>query len=99
VIDRLARDLMREFPATVGFSEHNLYRMRAFYLGYAEEGARDSSKASSIKIAQAVLLLPGAVLKQLGAELDGKNIPASVATLPWGHNVLLLQKPRAPRSP
>ncbi len=39
-----------------------------------------------------MLLLPHAVLKQLGAELDGKNVPASVATLPWGHNVLLLQK-------
>jgi len=110
VIDRLARDLMREFPATAGFSEHNLYRMRAFYLGYAEEGAivaqavlelpadsaKDSSKASSIKVAQAVLLLPGVILKQLGAELDGKNVPASVATLPWGHNVLLLQKIKNP---
>jgi len=40
VIDQLARDLMREIPATAGFSEHNLYRMRAFYLGYdKEEGA------------------------------------------------------------
>ena len=53
-------------------------------------------KRSSIKVAQAVLLLPGAVLKQLGAELDGKNVPASVATLPWGHNVLLLQKIKNP---
>jgi predicted nuclease of restriction endonuclease-like (RecB) superfamily len=110
VIDRLAGDLMREFPGVAGFSEHNLYRMRAFYIGYAEEGtmvaqavlewraaiARTSSKDSSKIVAQAVLLLPDAVLKRLGSELDGTNLPASVAMLPWGHNVLLLQKIKNP---
>ncbi len=80
LIDRLARVLMREFPASVGFTEHNLCPMRAFYLGYAEEGAI---------VAQAVLLLPGVFLKQLGAELDGKNVRASLAALSWGQTVLL----------
>lgn len=28
MVDRLARDFIREFPATAGFSERNLYRMR-----------------------------------------------------------------------
>ena len=36
VLDRLSRDLMREFPKMAGFSRDNLYRMRAFYLSYAE---------------------------------------------------------------
>jgi predicted nuclease of restriction endonuclease-like (RecB) superfamily len=110
VLDRLSRDLIREFPKIAGFSRDNLYRMRAFYLSYAEGaeivaqsvpqlGSRPPtgpSKASYIKVAHAVPQLPAAVLKQLGAELDGKNVPASAAALPWGHNILLLQKIKDP---
>lgn len=110
VIDRLSRDLMREFPKMAGFSRDNLYRMRAFYLSYAEGAAivaqlvpqlessatSTGSKTGSKKVAQAVPPLPDAVLKQLGAELDGKNVPPSAAALPWGHNVLLLQKIKHP---
>src|ERR1700683_1000081 len=39
VIDLLARDLIAAFPQMAGFSRANLYRMRAFYLGYDEAAA------------------------------------------------------------
>jgi len=35
IVNRLADDLRREFPATRGFTRRNLYYGRAFYLGYA----------------------------------------------------------------
>ena len=50
--------------------------MRAFYLGYAPE---------QLILPQAVRELPAALVDQLGAELDGKNVPASAAAVPWGH--------------
>lgn len=38
VLQRLARDLKAAFPDMGGFSQRNLYRMRAFYLTYRAEG-------------------------------------------------------------
>lgn len=37
VVERLADDLRREFPGVTGFSASNLWRMRSFYMAYAEE--------------------------------------------------------------
>jgi DUF1016 N-terminal domain len=37
VVDRLARDLQREFSGVAGFSAQNLWKMRAFLLAYTEE--------------------------------------------------------------
>ena len=34
VVERLARDLQREFPGTAGFSPRNIWRMRSFYLAW-----------------------------------------------------------------
>ena len=87
VIDRLAEDLAREFPEMKGFSRHNLYRMSAFYLAYSEE---------VLIVAQPVLQLPQSMVKQLVAELEEKNLPQAVGEIPWGHNVMLLQKLRDP---
>lgn len=63
VIDRLCRDIQNEFPGIEGFSKSNIFRMRAFYLGYA-------------RVAQAVRLL--------------NDLP--IARIPWGHNILLIEK-------
>jgi predicted nuclease of restriction endonuclease-like (RecB) superfamily len=36
IVEKLAQDIQAEFPGISGFSTANLWRMRAFYLGYAE---------------------------------------------------------------
>lgn len=36
VIERLAADIQREFPGIEGFSANNIWRMRAFYVAYAD---------------------------------------------------------------
>jgi predicted nuclease of restriction endonuclease-like (RecB) superfamily len=36
IIDQIGEDLQREFPGTSGFSRHNIYRMRAFYVAYSD---------------------------------------------------------------
>src|SRR5437868_2730054 len=35
VVERLASDLRREFPGAEGFSRHNMWYMRAFYLAWS----------------------------------------------------------------
>jgi predicted nuclease of restriction endonuclease-like (RecB) superfamily len=36
VVEQLAKDIQQEFPGISGFSIANLWRMRSFYLGYAD---------------------------------------------------------------
>lgn len=71
VVERLSKDLKKEFPALSGFSSRNLWRMRSLYLAYTEEISN---------------------LPQPVAEIDGKSLPPLVADIPWGHNIILLEK-------
>lgn len=83
VVEHLADDLQKAFPGVGGFSRSNVFRMRAFYLAYrpVEEVAQAvPQKKPTRKVAQAVRQLPDA------------GPPAAVAGLPWGHNVVLIQK-------
>lgn len=58
VVERLSRDLIREYADSQGFSRDNLWRMRMFYLEYK----------------------------------DGQKLAQLVPELPWGHNILIMQK-------
>ncbi|MEO1403034.1 MAG: PDDEXK nuclease domain-containing protein [Cyanobacteria bacterium J06635_1] len=62
VIDRLAKDLKRNFPDMTGFSSRNLKYMRAFAEAYPDE----------------------------------QIVQRSVAQIPWGHNVRLLDALKDP---
>jgi len=83
VVEMLSADLRREFPAMQGFTANNVWRMRAFYSAYAE---------TSKKLAQPVQESASEKLARPVQELDKDGPPAEVAGLPWGHNILLLQK-------
>lgn len=86
VLERLATDLRRAFPGVAGFSRANLFRVRAFYLAWG--GA------------------PGIVaqpVRQLAADTSADAeqafaaaVPPAIAQLPWGHNVVLLERVKHP---
>ena len=85
VLERLADDLQKSLPGISGFSRSNVFRMRAFYLAYrtgkVARPVRQSKRTK--KVAQAV--------RQLG-----EGPPEPVGHIPWGHNVVLLQKVKDP---
>ncbi|GJG89770.1 hypothetical protein tb265_49510 [Gemmatimonadetes bacterium T265] len=83
VVARLAADLRREFPGARGFSERNVRSARAFYLAYAG----DATATPEVPPAGAIRQQPVA---ETGAASGGP--PDPVAALPWGHNLLLLEK-------
>jgi len=87
VVERLAEDLHEAFPKMDGFSPRNVWRMRAFYLAWTEGGKQNQPSGGN---------LDAKILPQLVAELTGPNLPRPVAEIPWGHNVLLLEKISAP---
>lgn len=91
VIPRLAADLKNELPEEKGFSERNIKRMLAFYREYsaaeivprpvAQLGVANTSTGKVPQtVAQMTGMVESAILQQL------------VAQLPWGHNILLMEK-------
>ena len=108
VIDRLAADIQRDFPRIRGFSPGNIWRMRAFFLAYCDsrrtlpQPASDSGDAilaqparelpGSGKVAQSVPESPSTIPSRAVTELENVVLPRAVAEIPWGHNIVLLQK-------
>ncbi len=92
VIPQLARDLKNELPEVKGFSERNIGRMIQFYRVYplifsnlpqAVAKLSDSEKGQQTNSPQAVAQFPVP---------EWANLQQLVAQLPWGHNILLIQK-------
>ena len=82
VVERLAEDLQKEFPGTAGMSSLNLWRMRAFYSAYRNQAgilSQAATESSPQKLSQPVT--ESAIVP-----------PEPMASLPWGHNILLLHK-------
>lgn len=82
IVEKLASDIRREFPGIEGFSPRNVWRMRAFYLAWvpSEPMPLAVHKKNRKELPRAV------------ADLDRRSPPQPVAEIPWGHNVILLEK-------
>jgi predicted nuclease of restriction endonuclease-like (RecB) superfamily len=105
VVEMLSADLRREFPEMAGLSALNLWRMRAFYLAYAvsdqklSQPVTESDSAPHQKLKQPVSetsVQPGRQLQsQKLSQAVTQSVRAAielVASLPWGHNIVLMQK-------
>ena len=93
VIPRLARDIRNELPEEKGFSERNIKRMLRFYREYpnilpimpqAVAQLQQAENKDVIIVQQAVDQLPvterSVILQRL------------VTQIPWGHNILLMER-------
>jgi predicted nuclease of restriction endonuclease-like (RecB) superfamily len=87
VVERLAADIQREFPGIEGFSPLNLWRMRAFYQAYAPIQKELSQAAIELKNRKKTTRTTSK-LSQPATELP----PPETLSIPWFHNVLLIQK-------
>jgi predicted nuclease of restriction endonuclease-like (RecB) superfamily len=87
VIERLAGDLRKEFPDLRGFSSSNIWRMRSFYQAY-----RTKARRSEITNSKPVKAKNEAILAQPVRELEPGALPDVLAGLPWGHNVVLVER-------
>jgi len=91
IIPRLVRDIRNELPEVKGFSERNIGYMVRFFREYADPPI----------LQQAVAKLGGSLtedeaLFQTGQKTAPKgnhlNLQQYVAKIPWGHNILLMEK-------
>jgi predicted nuclease of restriction endonuclease-like (RecB) superfamily len=101
VVERLAKDLQKSFPEMEGLSALNLWRMRSFYLVWSEglllPPAQKTLPAEILS--QAVTELPATPAKKSALQKLSQPVtespaapPEPIASLPWGHNVVLLHK-------
>ncbi len=100
VVERLAADLQKEFAGVAGFSAQNIWKMRAFYLAWTDQ-VRNLSQVvreseTTTNLSQPVRESADRILQQAVRELDGRNLPKTVAEVPWGHNTELLFKLKNP---
>ncbi len=123
VVERLAKDLQKEFPGVDGFSERNIWRMRLFYSAWQNPDSilpqavpelveskelpqRVADLPSSSKLQQPV----GVFTRARKIAQPAREVPASpnlqqpvadsppqpLASIPWGHNIVLLEKLKEP---
>ena len=83
---QMSKDLMAEFPEIKGFSHRNLQIMRKWVRFWSNPSAIGQQLAAQIT----------AIAQQPAAQILLLNAPQLVAQIPWGHNMLLLQKLRNP---
>ena len=84
VIPRLSRDIRNELPELKGFSERNI--------GYMIRFAREYDASVILQQAVAKLPVPANDTKTLVQTGAPTIVQELLARIPWGHNVLLMEK-------
>lgn len=84
-LEQMSRDLLAEFPEIKGFSRRNLFYMRKWVSFW---------RGSEPIMQQAAAQTP-AIVQQVAAQL-GKPENPLLFQIPWGHNLLLLDKLPSP---
>jgi predicted nuclease of restriction endonuclease-like (RecB) superfamily len=102
VVEALSVDLQKGFPGVGGFSARNLRSMKQFYVAYSDPAIWLQAAAKLPKRAQrgrGVIWLQTAA--KIGRTTGGSTAPGeflrqSVADIPWGHHLQILNRVRAP---
>jgi predicted nuclease of restriction endonuclease-like (RecB) superfamily len=92
VVEMVSADLRQAFPGMSGFSSRNVWYMRRFFEVY---GAPDFLQQVAADLRKMPKNLPN--WPQPAAEIEGGTKTAEfllqlVAEIPWGHNLLILNK-------
>lgn len=93
VIPRLSRDIRNDLPEEKGFSERNIKRMLRFYREYPDTLPKVPQPVAQLQPAENADLVkvPQPVAQMSPNELS-TNLQQLIANIPWGHNILLLEK-------
>lgn len=88
-LTQMSKDLLAEFPEIKGFSHRNLKSIRQWYQFWTAGNSigKQAVSQSEPKGKQVVSLF-----ELVGRPLDRTNAAQLVSQIPWGHNILLLQK-------
>ena len=97
IVEQVSLDLQAAFPESKGFSTTNLWRMKQWYLFYAQESQKLPQLVGELKRAD---IQNDKKLSQVVAEIhemnsgqqDGVVFPEIFAYVPWGHHAEIIAK-------
>lgn len=95
VVDQVSADLRAAFPASTGFSPRNLRSAKQLYLAYSDPAIWLQPVAKLGKTQAQVAMWPQPVAKMNNAEVVS-FLQQVVAEIPWGQNLLILNKVAEP---
>jgi predicted nuclease of restriction endonuclease-like (RecB) superfamily len=87
IIDKLSRDLKKEFPQMSGFSRTNLYTIKNFYLYYSQIDSKDKNIVHPLG-GQSLIQKENS--QEYNSSTD--NYLNLCCQIPWKHNTLLIDK-------
>ena len=80
-LEQMSKDLLKEFPKIKGFSRRNLFYVRKWVTFWS----------GTEQIVQQLAAQRSAIVQQVAAQ-SSQNGKQLVSQIPWGHNMLLLDK-------
>ena len=91
VVEAVSADLQAAFPLTTGFSPRTLRNAKQFYLAYSDPAIwlQPVAKLGKLAKGEEIWLPPVAKLTQKNVI---KLLQQMVTGIPWGHNLLILNK-------
>ncbi|KLU05872.1 hypothetical protein RISK_002504 [Rhodopirellula islandica] len=81
-LKQMSKDLISQFPEIKGFSHRNLKSIRQWYRFWASEQAIGKQAVAPF----------APIGKQVVSQTELPNTPQLVSQIPWGHNILLMQR-------
>lgn len=97
VIPRLSRDIKSELPGINGFSVTNIKRMTLFYREYTNFNLIGPQPVGQLQMSELKDSKKSPQAVGQIQETANTNLQHLVTGLPWGHNVLLMEKIKAPQ--
>lgn len=91
IIPKLARDIRNELPEVKGFSERNIGYMIRFFREYGEPPILQQAVANLPRSSTKDETLFQSMEKTTPSGIK-LNLQQHVAKIPWGHNILLMEK-------
>ena len=96
VVEMVSADLRQAFPRITGFSPRNLRDMKRLYLSYTDEAIwrQVVAKLTGTATTGDTIIRRQTVAKRenVGAAVSTEFLQQLVAEIPWGHNLLILNK-------
>ena len=97
IVEQVSLDLQAAFPESKGFSTTNLWRMKQWYMFYAQESQKLPQLVGELQSAdlqgrKKLPQLAGEIHDRMISQQDGVAFPEIFAYVPWGHHAEIIAK-------
>lgn len=92
IVEQVSLDLQEAFPESKGFSTSNLWRMKQWYLFYAQSAEKLAQLGRELTASQKLAQLGREISDVPSSTNDSIAFPKYFAFVPWKHHVAIVSK-------